>query len=168
MSRVSVLSVILAHSQTAASPVTSDPSCHDGVREEHAVVVMTGIEDVEVEREDVEEEGKPTEEGGKLINVITEITLISPLLFTLRQRKTCFFLLLHYATRIVCKLLFTLFFQKHGRFQFSWWKKEERWQRRSGFPRPQPRSQEAEQGSSFPQAASLRAADPLHQRARLT
>ncbi|TMS10602.1 Leukocyte receptor cluster member 8-like protein [Larimichthys crocea] len=50
--------VILAHSQTAASPVTSDPSCHDGVREEHAVVVMTGIEDVEVEREDAGRGGK--------------------------------------------------------------------------------------------------------------
>lgn len=90
MSRVSVLSVILAHSQTAASPVTSDPSCHDGVREEHAVVVMTGIEDVEVEREDAEEEGKPTEEGGKLINVITEITLISPSTFHTETEKNMF------------------------------------------------------------------------------
>lgn len=65
MFRVSMLPVILAHSQTAASPVTSDLSCHDEVREEHVVVVMTGIEDVEVEREDEEEEEKPTEEGGK-------------------------------------------------------------------------------------------------------
>lgn len=54
---------IPARSQTAASPVTSDLSCHDEIREELAVVVMTGIEDVEVEREDVEGEEKPTEEG---------------------------------------------------------------------------------------------------------
>lgn len=40
--------VILAHSQTAASPVTSDLNSHDEIREEHEVVVMTGIEDVEV------------------------------------------------------------------------------------------------------------------------
>lgn len=54
--------VILAHSQTAASPVIFDLSCHEEVREEHEVVVMTGIEDMEVEREDVEEGVKPTEE----------------------------------------------------------------------------------------------------------
>lgn len=63
-----MLTVILAHSQTAASQVTSDLSCHDG--EEYVVVVMTGIEDVEVEREDVEEEEKPTEEDGKLLDYI--------------------------------------------------------------------------------------------------
>lgn len=40
--------VILARSQTAASPVTSDLNSHDEIREEHVVVVMTGIEDVEV------------------------------------------------------------------------------------------------------------------------
>lgn len=61
------LPVILAHSQTAASQVTSDLNCHDGIREEHVVVVMTEIEDVELEREDVEEEEKPTEEDGKFI-----------------------------------------------------------------------------------------------------
>lgn len=61
-----MLPVILAHSQTAASQVTSVLSCHDGVSEEHVVVAMIGIEDVEVEREDVEEE-KPTEEDGKLM-----------------------------------------------------------------------------------------------------
>lgn len=71
---VFVLPVILAPSQTAASPVTSDLSCHGEVREAHVVVVMTGIEDVEVERGDGEEE-KPTEEGGKLIDVITKMTL---------------------------------------------------------------------------------------------
>lgn len=64
-----LLPAIRAPSQTAASQVTSDLSCHDEVREEHVVVVMTGIEDVEVEREDVEEEEKPTEEGGKLIKI---------------------------------------------------------------------------------------------------
>lgn len=66
---VFMLPAILAPSQTAASQVTSDLSCHDEVREEHVVVGMTGIEDVAVEREDVEEEEKPTEEGGKLINI---------------------------------------------------------------------------------------------------
>lgn len=40
--------VILARSQTAASPVTSDLNSHDEIREEHVVVVMTGIEDVGV------------------------------------------------------------------------------------------------------------------------
>lgn len=65
---VSLCSVILAHSQTAVSQVISDLSCHDG--EEHVVVVMTGIEDVEVEREDVEEEEKPTEEDGKLLDYV--------------------------------------------------------------------------------------------------
>lgn len=60
-----MLPVILAHSQTAASQVTSDLSCHDGASEEHVGVAMIGIEDVEVERGDVEEE-KPTEEDGKL------------------------------------------------------------------------------------------------------
>lgn len=73
---VSVLAVILAHSQTAASPVIFDLSCHEEVREEHEVVVMTGIEDMEVEREDVEEGVKPTEEDGKSKkNCVTKITL---------------------------------------------------------------------------------------------
>lgn len=67
MSCVSMLAVILAHSQTAASPVTSDLSCQDEIRKEHGVVVMTGTEDEEVEREDEEEEEKPTEEDGKLV-----------------------------------------------------------------------------------------------------
>lgn len=67
-----MLPVILVHSQTAASPVTFDLSCHDEVREELEVVVMTEIEDVEVEREDGEEEEKPIEEGGKLINVLLQ------------------------------------------------------------------------------------------------
>lgn len=57
--------MILAHSQTVASPAISDLSSLVGIREEHVVVVMTGIGAVEVEREDVEEEEKPTEEGGK-------------------------------------------------------------------------------------------------------
>ena len=69
MSCVSLLPVILALSQTAASPVTSDLSCHDETRE---AVVMTGIEDVEVEREGVEEEEKPTEEGGKFNNMLLQ------------------------------------------------------------------------------------------------
>lgn len=55
--------VILAHSQTAASPVTSDLSCHEGIREVHVVVVMTGKEAVEVESEEEEEEERQTEEG---------------------------------------------------------------------------------------------------------
>lgn len=59
-----MLLVIPAHSPTAASQVTSDLSCHD-VREEHVVVVMTGIEAAEVEREAVEEGERPTEEEGK-------------------------------------------------------------------------------------------------------
>lgn len=63
MSYFSLLPVILAPSQTAASPVTSDLSCPD--EEAHVVVEMTGIEAVEVEREDEEEEEKQTEEGGK-------------------------------------------------------------------------------------------------------
>ena len=63
--RFCVLPVILAHSQTVASPAISDLSSLVGIREEHVVVVMTGIGAVEVEREDVEEEEKPTEEGGK-------------------------------------------------------------------------------------------------------
>lgn len=60
-----MLPVILAHSQTAASPVTSDLSCHEGIREVHVVVVMTGKEAVEVESEEEEEEERQTEEGGK-------------------------------------------------------------------------------------------------------
>lgn len=54
--------VILAPSQTAASPVILGLSCQDEVRKEHVVVVMTGIEDEGVERGDEEEEEKPTEE----------------------------------------------------------------------------------------------------------
>lgn len=57
--------VILAPSRTAASPVTSDLSCQDGVREADVVVVMTGIEAVEVESEDEDEEERQTEDGGK-------------------------------------------------------------------------------------------------------
>lgn len=57
--------------------------------------------------------------------------------------------------------------QKHGRFQFSCWKEEERWQCWSGLPWPQQGSQEAEQSSSFSQAASLRAAGSLCQCPRL-
>lgn len=58
-----MLSVILAHSQTAASPATSDLSCHVEVREARVAVVMTGIE---VEGSAAgEEEENPTEEGGK-------------------------------------------------------------------------------------------------------
>lgn len=63
-----MLPVIPAHSPTAASQVTSDLSCHDGIREERAVAVMTEIEAVEVEREAVEEGEKPTEEDGTLLD----------------------------------------------------------------------------------------------------
>lgn len=58
-----MIPAILAHSQTAVSPMTSDLSCLDEIRKEGVVVVMTGIVDVEVERGDVEEE-KPTEGDG--------------------------------------------------------------------------------------------------------
>lgn len=63
---VPMLPVIPARSPTAASQATSDLSCHDG--EERAVVVMTEIEAVEVEREAVEEGEKPTEEDGTLLD----------------------------------------------------------------------------------------------------
>lgn len=63
---MSIVAATLVHSRTAAYQVTSDLSCHGGIREEHVVVVMTGIEDVEVQREDGEEEEKPTEGNGKL------------------------------------------------------------------------------------------------------
>ena len=52
----------LARNQTAASPVTSDPSCHD--EEVDVVEVMTGKGDVEEGREDVEEEEKQIEDAG--------------------------------------------------------------------------------------------------------
>lgn len=68
-----MLPVILAHSQTAVSQVTSDLSCHDGTSEDHVGVAMIGIEGVE--RGAVEEE-KPTEEDGKLYSV-TYITFLS-------------------------------------------------------------------------------------------
>lgn len=63
---MSIVAATLAHSRTAAYQVTSDLSCLGGIREERVVVVMTGIEDVEVQREDGEEEEKPTEGNGKL------------------------------------------------------------------------------------------------------
>lgn len=63
---MSIVAATLAHSRTAAYRVISDLSCHGGIREEHGVVVMTGIEDVEVQREDGEEEEKTTEGNGKL------------------------------------------------------------------------------------------------------
>jgi len=63
MSSASVILVILAHSQTAASPVTYGLSCQDEARKEHVAVAMIGNEDVA--REDGEEEEKPTEDGGK-------------------------------------------------------------------------------------------------------
>lgn len=155
-----MLSVTPAHCQTAAFPVTSDHSCHVEVREVHVVVVMTGIE--AVGREDEEEEEKQTEEGGKFNNCY----------FTHFSSGHCYFhcitvleegLLLYYWRRGILWMTFNLFSQKHGRFQCSWWKEEERWQCWSGFPWPQQRSQEAEQSSSFPQAASLRAPGSLHQ-----
>lgn len=68
--------MILAHSPTAASQVTSDLSCHD-VREERVVVVMTEIEAVEVERGAVEEGEKPTEEEGTLLDYTEALFLIN-------------------------------------------------------------------------------------------
>lgn len=53
--------VILAHSQTAASPVTSDLSCQDEIRKGDVAAVVTEIEDVEEETGDEEEEEKPIE-----------------------------------------------------------------------------------------------------------
>lgn len=73
MSCVYVLSAILAHSQTAASPVTSDLSCQDEIRKGHVAAAMTEIEDVEEERGDEEEEEKPTEEDGNYKHVLTKI-----------------------------------------------------------------------------------------------
>ena len=73
MSCVSVLlKVILGHSQIVASRVTSDLSCQEETRKEHVVVVMTEIEDEELEREVEEEEEKPTEEDGKSVNMLLQ------------------------------------------------------------------------------------------------
>ena len=65
-----VLSVILAHSQTAASPVTFVLNFQDEVRKEAVVVVMTGIEAEGVEREEEGEEEKPIEEDGKFLDML--------------------------------------------------------------------------------------------------
>lgn len=54
--------VILVHSLIAAFQVTSDLSCHEGIRGEGLVVAMTEREREEIE--DVGEEGRPTEEDG--------------------------------------------------------------------------------------------------------
>lgn len=62
--------VILAHSQTAVSLVTSDLNSQDEIRKEHVGVVIIGIEGEEVEREDEEEEEKQTEEDGKFKNML--------------------------------------------------------------------------------------------------
>lgn len=69
-------SVILAHSQTAASPVTFDLNCQDETRKV-VVVVMIRVRDKEVEREAEGEEGRPTEEGGKLTNIIKHVKSLS-------------------------------------------------------------------------------------------
>lgn len=66
------LPVILGHIQTAVCLVTSVLNCQGEIRKEHVVVVMTGIEDEEVEREGEEEEARPTEDDGKLINTLQE------------------------------------------------------------------------------------------------
>lgn len=55
--------MILALSQTAASPVTCSLSCRDEVRKEDVVVAVIETEDV---GEDEEEEAKPAEDGGNL------------------------------------------------------------------------------------------------------
>lgn len=90
MSHVSILLVTLTHSQTAASPVTSDLSCPDVVRKEDVVVVMTRIEDVVVEKEAEEEEEKPTEEDGILINMLSFL-LNTPQMnfFSLLYHRNC-------------------------------------------------------------------------------
>lgn len=80
-----MLSVILAHSQIAASPVTSDLSCQDEIRKGHVAAVMTEIEDVEEERGDEEEEEKLTEGDGNYKYVFTKIMVnLAPLFFKWR------------------------------------------------------------------------------------
>lgn len=66
-----LLLVILAHSLIAAFQVTSDLSCHEGIRGE--VVAMTEREHEEIE--DVAEEGRATEEDGKRRLTYTKLCL---------------------------------------------------------------------------------------------
>lgn len=106
----------------------------------HAGIRGEGLAVAKTEREheeDVGEEGRPTEDDGKWSPSYT--TRMKPLV---ADNKT---ILLH---------------QKYG----GVWQEKERWNCRVGLSRPEQGSQEAETGSSLPEAASLRAAGPLRQR----
>lgn len=76
---VFVLPVILTHSRIAASRVTSDLSCQDEIRKGVEDVVVTGIEDVGVEKEDAEEE-KPTEEDGIVVFILKHLKSLMKIL----------------------------------------------------------------------------------------